>query len=404
MSNNRIRDDYDEVDLYDYLRVIWKWRWLIVIGIIVITLASIPVSYLLDKYESIGVLRISEGLKTETSTSKIEIILNPPEYKIYSAAFMDSQAFLDYIKMHKMLLGGEDMPYIEKKLGAESILKDYIKPQYAYAEEEIRSFKPKEQFISAVQLRWKGPSSDLARSVVNAMGLFVKDALEYKILEYYVTRAYNEAYIQVHELESKLADLRFHLEQGEKRLADLKKIAQQFPRNEQFSSREVVSVDKGGHLYLPPSTQIVAAQVAITDTKLGINDSERRLKINQVKLALFTILKEPLVKGRSGKLLERLVRIKEEFFQGKDLRKDEILIVRNDISADFAQFERWFAVVMQFVSGPTLPEKAKPPVTLVAAVAFVVGMFFFTLLAFFLEFIQRSRQRERIEGEAKGKK
>ena len=63
MKENKMRESFEELDLYAYLRVIWKWRWLIAIGVIVATLLSIPASYLVRSYESQGVLRVSEELK-----------------------------------------------------------------------------------------------------------------------------------------------------------------------------------------------------------------------------------------------------------------------------------------------------------------------------------------------------
>jgi len=406
MKEDRVREAYDEIDLYDYLRVIWRWRWMIAIGVIAAMLVSIPASCLMRSYESQGVLRLSEELKKEVSSSKTEeseIIVTLPEYKIYSTAFMDSRTFLDYLKAHEVF-PKEEMAAIESKLVAEPVLEGNVKPLYAYTEKEVRNPSPEDQFISAIQLNWEGPTPELAQRMVDALGLFIKDALEKKVMERYVTQGYQYAYTQVQELESKLSDLRFSLEQNKKKLADLKNIVQRSPEAEQFSGREVVSVDQGGHRYLPPSTQAVATQVVITDTKLGISDTERQLKINRVKLELFTRLKNALEAGDTGSLFEHLAGIKDAFFQGKDLKRDEVLLVRNEVFADFARFDHRFHDVMQFISGPTLPQKAKPSKRIVVAVTFFLGLFFFTFLAFFLEFIRRSQQQERIARKTKGKK
>jgi len=402
MEKDRMRENLGEIDFYEYLRVIWKRRWLIAIGVIVATLAAIPASYLVRIYESQGVLRLSEELKPEETAQKSEKeskvnIITLPEYKIYSAAFMDSRSFLHYLHDQK-ILSTEQKAYIDKKLRNEPVLEDYIKPLYAYAEQETKTFRPTEQFISAVQLSWKGSSPVLVQKVVDAMGLFVRDALEQKVLERYVTQGHQAAYARVQELGSKLADLKFSLKQNEKKLVDLKNIAQRSPEAEQLTGREVVSIEAGGHRYLPPSTQAVATEVTISDIKLGIRDTERQLKINRVKLEIFTRMKKALETGDAKSLFERLAGIKETFFQGKDLTRDENLLVRNEVFADFAQFEHWFHDVMQLVSGPTLPQKAKPSKRVVVAITFVFGLFFFTLLAFFLEFIQQGRQREKAGG------
>ena len=151
MKEDRTREDYDEIDFYDYLRVIWKWRWMIAIGAIVVTLVAIPASYLVRSYESEGVLRLSEKLKKEESSSKTEeseIIVTLPDYKIYSAAFTDSLNFKDYLKEQEVF-PREERAAIEKKLMAEPVLEAYIKPVYAYTENEIRTPSPEDQFISS---------------------------------------------------------------------------------------------------------------------------------------------------------------------------------------------------------------------------------------------------------------
>jgi len=427
MKEDRIRKEYEEIDLYDYVRVIWRWRWLIAIGVIVATLVSIPASYLVRSYESHGVLRLSESIAGGTgeelqqkdflekplgeiivesskpkAVSAVSIV-TLPEYKIYSAAFTDSRSFLHYLHDQK-IFPAEQKAYIVEKLRKEPGLENYIKPLYAYTEQEMKNFRPTEQFISAVQLSWKGSSPELAQRMVDAMGLFVKDVLEKKIMEEYANRGYQEAYTKVQEFERSLVDLRFSLKQNAQKFAELKKIAQRVPEGEQLSSREVVSVEQGGHRYLPPSTQMVAAQVEIVDTKLTITDTERQLKINQLRLKLFAKLKGSLQEKVAGSLFDRLGEIKENFFQDKDVSNDEVLIVRNEISADFSRFEHRFRDVMRFISGPTFPQRAKPSKRIVVAITFFLGLFFFTLLAFFLEFIQQGKLREIKQGKTKRKK
>ncbi|RLA82506.1 MAG: hypothetical protein DRG40_07875, partial [Deltaproteobacteria bacterium] len=144
-------------------------------------------------------------------------------------------------------------------------------------------------------------------------------------------------------MESRLADFKFSLSQNERKLRDLKRIARDFPQAERIVGREVVSIEKGGHRYLPPSTQMVATQVAISEDKLSIRDTERQLKINRLKLGLFQAFKRALEdEAGIGGLFERLKKVRDEFFKDKDLSKDEVLIVRNEVYSDFARFEHLF--------------------------------------------------------------
>ena len=382
-----------EIDLYDYLQVMWRWKWLIIVGVIVAILAAMLVLTRVRTYESEGILRLS--------TENVQFSV--PEYINFSAAFMNPKDFASYIETHG-LIPEEDLQRVSRGIAHMTDLQKRIKPIYVFEEEEYRRINPEKQYVAAMAIKWKSRSPVLAQHVTRALGLFAKHFFENMLMDEYVVRSYKQAYVQVQTLENKLADLRFSLKQNEQKLADLTKIVQRSPQGEQLSSREVVSVEQGGYRYLPPSTQMVATQVEIADTNLTIADTDRQLKINRVTLELFARMKEALEEKDQGSLLDRLTGIKETFFKEQGIKQDEILIVQNEISADFARFEHRFRDVMQFTSGPTLPNKAKPSTRFVVAVAFILGLCCFTLFAFFIEFIQRSRQRESIAGKQKTKR
>jgi hypothetical protein len=382
-----------EIDLYDYLRVMWRWKWLIIVGVIVTILAAILVSSRVRTYESEGIFRLSAD----------NVQCSVPEYIDFSNAFMNPKDFASYLETHGLIPEG-DLQRVSRGIARMVSLQKKIKPIYVFEKEEYRRIDPEKQYVAAIEITWKSRSAVLAQHVTRALGLFAKHTFENMLMQKYVAQKYKQTYIQVQQLESELVDLRFSLKQNKQKLADLKKIAQLVPEGERLSSREVVSVDQGGYRYLPPSTQMVATQVEIADTNLKIADTERQLQINRVTLELFSRMNEALEEKDNGSLLDRLEGISETFFKGKDVKQDQILIVRNVISVDFARFEYRFRDVMQFASGPTLPKRAKPSTRFVVGVAFILGLFFFTLLAFFIEFIQRSREREMTKGGKKSKK
>jgi LPS O-antigen subunit length determinant protein (WzzB/FepE family) len=392
MKENKMRETYDEIDLYDYLRVIWRWRWLIAIGVIAVTLVSIPVAYLMRSYESKGVLRVGE--------------LSVPAYKTYSENFLAPDLFLRYAKTHDVIPEA-DIASLEALRQRDS-LGENVEAVYAYGAEEIEAgvaqFEPEKQYVTTLRLNWKMSSPLVAQQMVAGLGNFIKYSIEQKVLDDYVKGRYEDVYINVRQLENKLTNLDFSLKQKQQKLKDLKRIAERFPHADNSSAREVVSVEKGGHLYLSPSAQMVATDASISETKLEMTDTKRDLKINKVRLELFSALKEGIKKEKPDDLFAYLNALKEEFFRDKDLKQEEISLVRNEVFTDFARFEHRFNDVMQFISGPTLPQKAKPSKRMVVAVTFFLGLFCFTFLAFFLEFIQRGRQREMMEGKKKSKK
>jgi hypothetical protein len=397
MKGNRVRETYDEIDFYDYLRVIWQWRWLIAIGVIVATLVSIPTTCLMRSYESQGVLRVSGG----------SVQLSMPCYKTYSGNFLTPDLFLKYVKTHDVI-SEEKVDALGAKIRKADDLQKNVEAVYAYGAEEIEKgvsqFDPTKQYVTALRVNWKMSSPLMAQQMVAGLGNFIKYSIERKVLDDYVRGQYEGVYIKVHQLENQLVNLDFSLRQKQQKLEDLRRIASRFPQANMSSAREVVSVEKGGHLYLSPSAQMVATDASISDVKLDMTDTKRDLKINRVRLELFSTLKDGIQKKNPDDLFAYLNSLKEEFFKKRDLTQEEIFIVRNEIFADFAKFEYRFNDVMQFISGPTLPQKAGPSKSIVVAITFFLSLLFFTLFAFFLEFIQRGQQREEVVSKKKGKK
>ena len=244
-----------EIDLYDYLRVMWRRKWLIMIGVIVTVLMAILVSSRLRTYESEGIFRLS-----------IENVqFSVPEYINFSASFTNPEDFAGYVETLDVI-PEEDLQRVSRDIARMASLEKRIKPIYVFEEEEYRRINPDKQYVAAMEITWKKRSPILAQQLARALGLFAKHSFEKMLMEEYVVRKYKHAYVEVQQLESKLADLRFALQQDMQKLAELKKIAQGPSRAEQLAGREVVSVEKGGHRYLSPSAQMVAVQVEIADT------------------------------------------------------------------------------------------------------------------------------------------
>jgi hypothetical protein len=323
-----------------------------------------------------------------------------PEYKVYSETFLSPDSFLGYLKSHDFIPEAE-LDDLEPKLRKIDSLEKNVEVVYAYGKQEIpeggAQFDPAKQYITALKLKWRMPSPRSAQKCAEGLGSFIKYSIEHKLLDDYVKTKYEDAYVHLREVESTLANLDFALQQNQQKLEDLKRIAGRSPQAGRTSSREVVSVEGGGYRYLPPSTQMAATDVEISDTRLTITDTRRDLKINTVQLEFFSFLKEGMRKGNQEALFDFLNRLKDEFFKGKDLSREEFLIVRNEVFSDFSGFEHRFNDVMRFASPPTLPKKPVLAKRLVAGIAFIGGVFFFILLAFFVEFIRQGRRHAKID-------
>jgi len=90
--------DYEEVDLMDYLKVVWKWKYLIIIGTVVCAAIAGVVSLSLPKvYETTEVIEIGrikttqevEGIKTGGE----ELLADVNSVK----SVMESEAFMNQV-------------------------------------------------------------------------------------------------------------------------------------------------------------------------------------------------------------------------------------------------------------------------------------------------------------------
>jgi len=401
----------DEIDLNSIFAVLWKRKKLIIFGTLGATLLSIGISLLLPRvYRSEGFYqlgnptkRISENekstkKKTASITKKIASIGVPVLlYKSSSTQFFNPNRF--------QLIAGQDKSFKEedlKKLAAnfrtaEDITK-WIKPVYAFAKEDAREFTqlPQDESNSVIglNLAYEADSPENASSYVSYFGKYIRDCLLYMTLYNYVMDGYNNTISEMNKSENDIMDMKFQLLQNANKMKDIRAILTNYPESAKIENRQLVSVQEGGERFLAPVTQLVGIESTLADLRRDLAELERDREKLTARAEYFSRCYSELAKiGEHGESLFLLLKsIKDEVFKNKDLSKDEIKEVFNNLSIDLQAFELAFFSNSRFVSGPTIPEAhIKPSKRLIVIMSCFISFFILVISAFVLHWWQSNK-------------
>ena len=92
----------DEINLIDYLRVLWKWKWLIIAGTLICAVAAAVISsqmpkiYRKENISNIKVLQNPEVSSAPIKSKKKQIVLLATVVTLFMSVFL--AFFIEYIK------------------------------------------------------------------------------------------------------------------------------------------------------------------------------------------------------------------------------------------------------------------------------------------------------------------
>ena len=105
MESGRFDQFEDEIELMDYLKVIWKWKYLILVGTLVCAIGAAVVSLNMTKVYGISTV-LQPGILKVTEDGKISYIDSPKNIK----ALIETGAFDEKILKNIILPNKEDAP------------------------------------------------------------------------------------------------------------------------------------------------------------------------------------------------------------------------------------------------------------------------------------------------------
>jgi LPS O-antigen subunit length determinant protein (WzzB/FepE family) len=402
----------DQIDLNSIFAILWKRRKLIVFGTLGATLLSIGISLLLPRiYRSEGFYqlgnpakKISENEKSKKKntapiTKKTASIGVPVSlYKASSTQFFNPNRFR-LIAAQDRSFKDEDLNRIAANFRTVEDINKWIKPVYAFAKEDAREYTqlPQDEPNSVIglNLAYEADSPKNASAYVSYFGKYIRDCLLYVTLYNYVKDGYSHTIFELNKSENDIIDMKFQLLQNANKMKDIRAILTNYPESVKIENRQLVSVQEGGERFLAPVTQMVGIESTLADLRRDLAELERDREKLTVRAEYFSRCNIELAKiGEHGESLFLLLKsIMDEVFKNKDLTKDEVKEVFNNLSNDLQTFDLNFFSNSRFVSGPTIPDMhSKPRKSLIVIVSCFISFFLLVILAFVLHWWQNNKR------------
>ena len=375
----------DEIDLSSIFAVLWKRRKLIFFGTLGATLLSILISLILPRvYRSEGFYQLGG--------------VSIPQYKSIAPQFSNLNHF-QLIASQDKLLNEENLKQIKANFQTAADLNQWIKPVYVYAKDDAREFtqlsKDDKNSVIGANLSYEADSPENASALVRFFGNYIRDCLLYVRLYNYVMDGYNNAISEMNKNENDIIGVQFQLRQNTNKMKDVQAILINYPESAKIDNRQLVSVQDGGSRFLSPVTQLVGIESTLADLRRALAELERNKEKISTRAEYFSLCNSELTKiGERGESLFLLLKsIKADLFRNKDLSKDTVKEVFNNLSIDLQAFELAFFSNSRFISGPTIPDMhVKPKKSVIVIVTCFTSFFLLVIYSFVSHWWQSNKK------------
>jgi LPS O-antigen subunit length determinant protein (WzzB/FepE family) len=395
----------DEIDLRSIFAILWKRRKLIIFGTLGATLLSIGISLFLPRvYRSEAFYQLGNPTKkiveNEKSTTKKTAPIGVPVllYKSSSTQFFNPNRF-QLIASQDKFFKEEDLREIAANFKTAEDINKWVKPMYAFAKEDAREFAQLSQdesnSVIGLNLAYEADSPENAAGYVIFFGNYIRDCLLYVTLYNYIMHEYNTTVSAMNQNENSIIGLQFELLQNTNKMKDIKAFISNYPESAKIDNRQLVSVQDGGSRFLSPVTQLVGIESTLADLRRSLAGLQRDREKLTVRADYFSRCFSELAKiGENGESLLLLLKsIKDELFKNKDLSKDEVKEVFNNLSIDLQKFDLNFFITSRFISGPTLPTAhIKPRKSLIVVMSCFISFFILVISAVILHWWQKNKK------------
>jgi len=376
-----------EIDFSAVFAILWRRRRLVVLGTVIATILAAGMSLLIPRaYRSEAFYQLGSGG------------VSIPLFKNSSSMFTNPNRFLSYAHSMKWFSDKENRRMAQQFQEAQHIQK-WVDPLYAFSKEDQKQLAAvgsnMNNAVLGLNLAYEGMSPQKAARMVSFFGRYVRDCLMYVTLFNYISDNVSEAHIVLQKNENNLSENRFRFEQQEKKKEDIRAILGKYPDAARVEIRQLVSLQDGGARFLSPVTQLVGIESAMADLRREAAELRRNREKLQLRVEFFDAGKAALSQANEkGELLfQKLQTAHRELFAKKDLKRDPVREVFNELSVDQQSFDRTFNLAYRFISGPTVPTRhVKPHRAIIVLVSFFLAGVFFVGLSLILAWWQSHKR------------
>ncbi len=376
----------NEIDLIDVFRGLWKRKFFIIGGTLLIILISfVGFEFSPRNFRSKGFLRLS------SEDNKMLI----PDYKNYSIFFTNKNNFIKYISDTS---GDKDIiSFLEYRFDGKFNLNEIIRPVYAYSPEEVRNFRVNERFnfVKGVDISLKSENPEKSKKIITYISDFIKNSIIKQMIDDHIAQNISTVEKNIVIYSNRILQTKYKINSLKEKKNKLLLLAKKFPSS--FQSNIVVSVDKGGYNYLPPKIQVLGIESQIVDLKQSLIVLTDSKEVEEKKLSFFRKMKSRIEKEKlTDDILKNIVSELKSFI---DPDQSESYIKRRvyySISEDIEDLKRMYYSDMKLISINTNPVGLD-----IKRVLFLVALLSFLLLSFIAVFLESHRENKKIGGSFK---
>jgi capsular polysaccharide biosynthesis protein len=356
----------NEVELMDYLSVIWKRRGLIIVSTVILVALAVLASFLLPKTWEIDAIIVPSKFMVQTEQGEfIEVVVTEPRQ---IAGQINQESYNNQI--------------------ADDLALDIRKFPKLHAE-NLRDTK-----LIRIWIRDKDISK--AKSILNHLFVLIKADLDKKIeveIKDIDTRIANNenlvkqkeidiqsAQIEITRTNQEIAGAKSKLKISEERLD---KIVEEM-KSVKERVAEIEKTLRGALAEKKEGTEALGLLLYSNE----IQQNMRYYDTLDEKLSAEKLIQENLrldIKGKGQDIKELGNQISKFKNEIEIIKKDNEFLAERKLRIDFARLIKAPTSSLN----PVFPKK-----TMFAAISVILGLFLFTLLAFFLEYIQKSKRNE----------
>lgn len=357
----------NEVELIDYLTVIWKRRWMIIVSTVILVALAVLAAFLLPKIWEVDVIMVPSKFMVQTEQGEFnEVVVTEPRQisgqinqesynnRIAADLNLDIRKFpklraenLQDTKLIRIWIRNKDIDKAKKILGHLFTL-------------------IKEDLDKKIEVEIK----DIDTRIANSENMIKQKEIDIQSAEIEITKTNQE-------IATAKSKLKISEERLEKIVEEMKAVKERVAEIEKTLRTALAEKQEGTEaLGLLLYSNEIQQNMRYYDT-LDEKMSTERLIQENLRLE---------VKGKGQDIKElgnRISKLKNEI---EIIKKDNEFLVERKLRIDYAQL----------IKAPTSSVKPVfPRKTLFAAISAILGLFLFTLLAFFLEYIEKSKPNDK---------
>ncbi len=351
------------------VRTLWHQRKLIIAIGIAGGALGLALSFSATKYVSSGLFQVpAERTERNANAAKPDDFesVSTANYKRYENVLLNPRNLESFLERHTQ----PDEPGVADLLKLASHpneLRTTITPEFSLTEKEQRTFGIKlssEDGSALLGFRVRHASKEPTRGApLKLIGEYLRDSVIMLDLRDRFENQCKRHELRAAELRNEQLKAQFAIEQEEERMKNLRRLITKNPTAAAADTRQIISLENNGARFLPPGTHLNAAEIALTDIRLGEKARERESIASAIKKSYYCeavkLLEKP---SAAATLLDQLGPLQLAAIKSQNPSLDIVEQTHNELQLELNTWRDNYLRIMRYVAAPeTLEIKERNP-------------------------------------------